>query len=268
MQRKFFFEPIVGNGKHWELGVGFTGHVITWEKGIDQNLSVYTDLNITYMFSARQRRSFDFKKNGFGSRYLLLKEFDSNGIFTGKVIPAINKTTLECKVRNDIQVDFVFMFGYTYKGIVFDIGYNGWIRSKEKISLQGCIEEKRFGIKGIQDVFNRTINQPDMLTQSTATFMGNNLSEQDMVADDPSPLFITTEDIDVKSAASPRVMTHKIFFHLGHIWEKWNGSPKTSPFIGAGFEIEFEGINERNTSQTDKTTMGQWGVWFKGGLTY
>lgn len=257
---EFLFEPLVGHVKHWACGIGFTGHVVVWEKDADQEVGLFVDINLSHLFRAKQKRSFDLKENGFGSRYLLLKEFDATGAFTGKVIPAINKTTLDCTVRADIMADIVFMFGYTYKGIVFDIGYNGWIRSKEKISLKGAIEQNRFGIKGIQNVTN--IN-----TQSTATLTGNNLADQNNLADDPSPQFISTEDINAKSAASPLLITHKLFFHLGHTWHEWDNH-KAVPFIGVGVEIEFEGINERNTAQPDKTTMGQWGVWGKGGFSF
>src|SRR5436190_1215811 len=32
---KYFFEPRVGNGKLWEVGLGFTGHVQIWEKNAE-----------------------------------------------------------------------------------------------------------------------------------------------------------------------------------------------------------------------------------------
>lgn len=264
---EFLFEPIVGHVKHWAFGIGFTGQVVVWEKDADQEINFFADVNIEHLFRARQRRSFDLKENGFGSRYILLKEFDQTGAFTGKVVPAINKTTLDCTVRADVQADIVLMFGYTYRGIVFDIGYNGWIRSKEKISLKDSIEEKQFGLKGIQDVFDTVTDQANNITQSNATLMGNNFVDQDAVADESSPQFISTDSLDIKSAASPLLITHKIFFHLGHAWHEWD-MHEVVPFIGVGGEIEFEGINERNTAQPDKTTMGQWGIWLKGGFNY
>ena len=67
----FFFEPRVGCGKHWQIGVGFTGHTRLWEKDGEQELIIWVDANFTNMLKARQRRSFDFCKNGFFSRYIL-----------------------------------------------------------------------------------------------------------------------------------------------------------------------------------------------------
>ncbi len=45
---------------------------------------------------------------------MLVKEFDEDGNYTGKLAPLINKTTLDCKVRINLQVEIVFMFDYTY----------------------------------------------------------------------------------------------------------------------------------------------------------
>jgi len=254
------FEPIVGNGKHWGLGIGFTGRVTIWEKDIDQHLAFYTDVNMLHLFNARQQRSFDFVDNGFASRYVLLKEFDDTGASTGGLFPAINKTTGSCKIKIDVQTDMVFMFSYSYSSILFDIGYSGWIRSKEKVTLQDPLLKNRFGLKGIQ-------NSTDNNTQDSATIVGNNLDEQEIVADPNSPIFLKEQDIDLRSAASPLQLTHKLFVHLSHHWPHTVTDSATG-FIGIGGEIEFEGINERNTAQPDKTTAGLWGIWIKGGFAY
>ncbi len=275
---EFLFEPLIGNGKHWELGVGFTGHVVIWEKDGDQELTVHAEANVTHLFGARQKRSFDligtdkqaesqnFANKRFGSRYILLKIFDENGNYTGKLAPTINKTTLSCDVSMDVQFDFVLMFGYTHKGIVFDIGYNGWLRSKEKISLKETLPEKRFALKGIQDVRDAAGNNSNA-TQSTATLHGNNLSQQAAVIDIPSPVFFSTDDLDLRSAGSPRVITHKFFTHLGYTWVD-RPENEVEPFIGFGGELEFEGINTRNTPQEDSNTLSQFGVWLQVGLAF
>lgn len=41
-----------------------------------------------------------------------------------------------------------------------------------------------------------------------------------------------------------------------------------APFFGAGFEIEFEGINERDTFQADKNTLSQWTAFMRTGITF
>ncbi len=263
---ELLFEPIVGNGKHWEFGFGVSGRVLLWEMDGEQELSLFADTNFTHLFNAQQRRSFDLKPNGFGSRYILVKEFDSVGNYIGTLAPLINKTTLCCDVKIDFQADIVVMFAYSYRGFLFDFGYNGWIRSKEKISLKECFPEDRFGLKGILNVVTGA-NQLTPITQSTATLWGNEFDEQSMVVDANAPIFIREFDIDLRSAASPRLITHKIFMHVGHSWHEGRENG-IIPFWGIGGEIEFEGINERNTVNPDKNTLSQWGIWSKGGIAF
>lgn len=260
---KFFFEPRVGCGKHWQIGVGFTGHTRLWEKDNEQELIMWVDVNFTNMLKARQRRSFDLCKNGFFSRYILAKEFDEDGMFIEKMLPVINFTTLECDVRKSIQVDMVFMFGYTYNNFVFDIGYNGYIRSREKISLRECIPANKYGLKGVQFAVNPITGQPLNTTESTATIF----ETEPIISDGLFPVFISTKDLNIKSAASPLIVTQKLFWHLSNSWPNCCDH-NAEPFIGIGAEIEFEGINTRNSYQPANTTMGQASVWFKGGVSF
>jgi hypothetical protein len=257
----FLFEPRVGCGKHWQVGVGFTGHGQLWEKDGDQSLIIWVDANFTNMLKARQRRSFDLCKNGFFSRYILAKEFDQNGMFTEKMLPVINFTTLECDVRVSIQVDMVFMFGYTYKNFLFDIGYNGWIRSREKISLCQGITPNKYGLKGVQFAVNPITGLPNNTTESNATIF-----ETEPIMPDEMPVFISTKDLKIKSAASPLLVTQKLFWHLSYSWPDCCKS--ATPYFGAGAEIEFEGINSRNSYQPVDTTMGQASFWLKGGASF
>lgn len=293
----FLFEPIVGNCHHWELGAGFAGAGLIWEKDGEQKLYFFGELNMTHLFSSKQRRSFDLgkdichtfpntspcscddetisivgpKQNLFGSRYMLVKEFDEDGNYTGKLSPLINKTTLDCKVRINLQVDIVFMFDYTYNGFVLDAGYNGWIRSREIISLgDDCIPEHTFaidslGLKGIQNVTFNT-GALSNATQSDATLFGNYLSDQIIVADPNPPVFIKPFDIDIDSPASPLAITHKLFIYFGYSDQRdcWC----ITPFYGFGGEVEFEGVNTRDAKEPLKNTMSQWSIWVKAGFDY
>jgi hypothetical protein len=259
----FFFEPRVGCGKNWRIGFGFTGHTRLWEKDGEQELAMWVEANFTNMLKSRQVRSFDLCNNGFFSRYMLAKEFDQNGIFTENIVPVINFTTLNCDVHCSIVVDMVFMFAYNYNGFTFDIGYNGWIRSREKIDLNCCITPNKYGLKGIQFAVNPITQQPNNSTESLATIYETG----PIVSDGLFPVFITTADLNVKSAASPLLITQKIFWHLSYAWLHC-ATMKSVPYFGIGAEIEFEGINTRNAYQPDNTTMGQASVWLKGGISF
>lgn len=265
---EFLFEPVIGNGKHWEFGLGFEGRVLVWEKDGNQELNVFGNLNFTHLFKSRQRRSFDFCQNGngFGSRYILMKEFDSAGNYNGTLLPAINKTSLCCDVWVDLQFEALVMLGYTHKKFTFDLGYNGWLRSKEKINLTECIASNKYGLKGIQNVTD-TMGNLINTTQSNATFIGNEFSDQAAVADTNSPIFVSTSDINVRSSGSPFVYTHKLFTNFSHAWQK-SERDRIIPFLGIGTSVEFEGINNNDTKKPNRTTLSQWGVWLKGGCYF
>ena len=156
----FLFEPIVGNGHHAELGVGFTGHLLLWERDGQQTIAIFADANITHLFASRQRRSFDLINpsdprnelfKGFGTRYILAKQF-IGGNYTGVSLPTIDATTLECDVSMAIQVDAVIMASYEYCNYTADLGYNVWFRSREMISNREKIPNNRYALKGIQNV--------------------------------------------------------------------------------------------------------------------
>lgn len=258
----FFFEPFVGNGKHWEFGLGFSGRALLWEEDGEQELSLYLDMNLMHLFKARQKRFFDFINN-FGSRYILLKEFNEQGNYIGQLTPAVNQTRLACDVQIDVEFDFVLMFGYVNKGLELDVGYNGWIRSKEKISLRQCFPSNTFAFKGIQNVITSS-GALDNTTQSSATLFGNNFADQTVVADS-SPMLISSGCIDARSAASPRLTTHKLFINVGYSWLEH----RAKPGISFGSELEFEGVNESAIVQPEvRPTLSQWGIWLKTGLVF
>jgi len=263
----YLFEPVIGNGHHWEMGLGFNGRVVIWEKDGDQTWSMFFDGYVTHLFASRQCRAFDLRCNCVGSRYMLLKVFENN-TYTRTLIPAVNITTMPCDVKIDAQLDIVAMFGYECRGFEFDIGYNPWIRSREIITnLYGCIPENRYGIKGIQNVVDESDN-PSSLTQHCANLHGNFLSaeNQNKLADNPSPRYLTTSDLDVCSAESHMGFTHKLFIYLGYAWAT-EEQCTYMPFVGAGFSIEFEGEYPDYT-YPNKNCMSQYSVWMKVGTGY
>jgi hypothetical protein len=261
---EYLFEPIVGNGKHWGAGLGISGRARLWEKDGEQEFSFFGELNGTHLFNSKQTRSFDYEKNGFFSRYMLLKEFDASGNYAGKLVPAINRTTFECSVRSALQVDFAAMFAYTYKNFVFDLGYNAWFRTKEQIKLSCCQSLTPFGIKGVQDT--SPLPTPGNNTQSTATIYGILYADRNdpRYIDQNSPVYAGY--IEPSSAASTSMLSNKFFTYFGY--NAVIDSKRIDPFVGIGIEIEFEGYNDNSTVYLSNTTMSQWGIWIKGGFGF
>lgn len=161
---QYLFEAMVGNGGHWELGVGLKGYVDLWnsEHGTHA-LSLHTDAQGAYLFSAKQHRSFDFKKQGNGSRYMLLEQLGqpSNDLFLGdttgpaspyqyegRLIPAINATTLDIKTSIPFEGELNFSGLYEYKNASIEVGYNLYGRTKEHGHDRACFPSNVYALKG------------------------------------------------------------------------------------------------------------------------
>lgn len=143
----FLFEPIVGNGHHWELGAGITAHWDFWMcEDENRHAGLYFDVNITHLFKTKQRRTFDLK-NKPNSRYMLAEKIGPSQLnpqlanppfpavqFQNEFSPVANLTTFNVNVSVAAQADLVLMLNYTDDYWSFDLGYNFWGRSCEKIS--------------------------------------------------------------------------------------------------------------------------------------
>ncbi len=155
---EFAFDPTIGNGNHWEVGAGVSAHYILWRaQAEDKFAGVYLDANITHINNGREQRTFDLCGRP-NSRYMLaeklghptnfLRAGDTTALggttvnttvptaqFKGVFTPVANLTTVDVNVRASIQADVAVMANYTTNSWGFDIGYNFWTRSCEKISL-------------------------------------------------------------------------------------------------------------------------------------
>lgn len=171
------FQPIVGNGKHWELGGEIVGHCMWW-RSEDENRSfgMYLQATVTHLFKARQTRCFDLcgKPN---SRYMLAQKFtqfnseNDNQFdsvldqsvapdklqFGNHYSPVANLTERSVKSSFAIQGDVALSLAYQSGGFQWDLGYNFWGRSCEKIELDDtCCQYadlRYWALKGDQRVY-------------------------------------------------------------------------------------------------------------------
>ena len=74
---EYVFQPIVGNGHHWELGANGNIYVLLWEnESQTKKLTGHALANLTYMFKTSQMRCFDlFDKPN--SQYMLAQRLAS-----------------------------------------------------------------------------------------------------------------------------------------------------------------------------------------------
>jgi hypothetical protein len=185
---EFLFEEIVGNRHHWDVGGGLSAHVFMWEnKEAGKRLALYLDAHASHLFTSEQKRSFDFTKNGNGSRYILLEQIESrseqlliNGVapsnqYIGNLVPAINHTTFDTKISIGVQADVVLKLAYQHDGFEIDLGYDFWYNSKEKLHCRDTFVENRYAIKGDGQMYGFAADNSSVAlnaTQSQATVLG------------------------------------------------------------------------------------------------
>ncbi|KKP29262.1 MAG: hypothetical protein UR12_C0011G0009 [candidate division TM6 bacterium GW2011_GWF2_30_66] len=216
----YIFEPIVGNGKHWELGAGITASWVPWRSETeDKFFGIYFDAVITNMLKTCQNRSFDFncKTN---SRYMLLEEMSygesqistctGNDIscsstidccdqdcscnpyytYASKLVPAINITTQCVYSKIDIQADLAIKLSYFSNNWGFDLGYNFWARSGEKFYSQDQIDQdqKKYSIKGDAYIYGSYINNTNQNTNTIIVPLSATQSQADIHSGTNYPL--------------------------------------------------------------------------------
>jgi len=191
----YLFEPIIGNGKHWELGGSLASHWTFWQsENEDRSCTFYIDANVTHMFKARQCRTFDLCGKPL-SRYMRTGKFktpvenlsaavpDGDGTtatppskqFSGTYSPLANLTTLAVDVSIGAQTDLAFMLQYIHNKWSFDIGYNFWKRGCERIKChRNCecqFEENTWGLLGDAFMYgfvsNGELNTPGIALSAT-----------------------------------------------------------------------------------------------------
>ena len=154
---EYAFETQIGNGKHWELGVGLSAHWTMWRSEDDErHLDFVFEGDVTHLFNATQTRTFDLigKPN---SRYMLAERMNlkpttflfgstseggapggtqATSQFNGEYSPVANFSTRDVNVSIGVQGDIVAMVNYTHRGFSWDLGYNYWGMSREHIELR------------------------------------------------------------------------------------------------------------------------------------
>lgn len=262
------FEPIVGNGGHWELGGGLIANMVLW-KNKTSEVEWFIDADVTHLFTSRwQKRLFDLKKNGCFSRYLLLKEFGNRGTSYSALERGPNLFAQRIKVSVGVQADITSMLSYSNKEWTVDIGYNFWGRTAEQCEKICCtIPEKTYGIKGNTVVIgsasfvsgqnliacSNTSQTPPLTTDSTATIHKANGFAGDGAQ---SPIFVTCDDINISSALAPAAHSHAAFGNLTYIWHRktWD------EYLGVGAKVELSG--------SGNTALDQWTLWAKAGISF
>jgi len=279
------FNPIVGYDR-FQLGGGLQAKARLWE-GEESSWNFFMSGYVTHIFSKNQCRVFDIKGRGAWSRYLLMKEADVNGNYTGRLINFLDMFTACVESSFPWQADVVAFFNFQRKGWTWDLGYEFKGRACEKISCEcislcspcdndnincddsddcaGCtginnkIGTKQYGVKGpqligqigerVRDATDTTINKFGTQTTPVAVPGGTAASTTLINANN----FVSY--LDLETTRIPQAISNKIWSHWGYTW-----ADRDYPFAaGLGFEVDFGASNRQPRV---------WGVWGKLTVAY
>jgi len=253
------FEPRIGLG-HWQAGGGLYGDALFWEscKG-NTTLHGFAEFYTTHVFKRRRSRCLDLKANDIGSKYLLLKEFDSNGMYNNNLINFANVFTVQVKTKFAWLLEGTFGLQLNRNCWSVVGGYNIWAREKEQfdckgIRLDSCnpqgfltAEGKQYGVKGLENATNNDARPASTITTDGIQKSGN---ERNLITE--NNVFAR---LDFENGAIPRAVSHTFFVYAQYIFDNC----EYPAFIGLGGTVE---IGQKNNA------LNTWGVWAKFGCAY
>ncbi len=203
----YLFEPLVGS-RHIQLGLGTNAEwCITNNHG--RTLKFIGEAKYRYGFKAREVRSFDLKKNGQWSRYMLfVNELDKYSTY-----PAINDLTFNAQVTPRSSFDLYLAADFTIKAWDFELGYNLWCRSAEKISL--CSQS--LNSVGVADLRGIAAQNPQ--SASTANIAQGDVVGINQMTSDATFIPVTMSDINSISGAQPFSLSNSIYGAIGYTFD-------------------------------------------------
>jgi hypothetical protein len=287
----FLFAPIVGNDKHWELGGGVTGSYTFWRSEDDeQEFGFYVEADITHIFKKSENRVFDLIDNPL-SRYMFAQQLTkadptltvggtaATVQFANVFTPIANISMQNVDVSFDVQGDVLAKFVYTCRGFSWELGYNFWGRSCQKVAINcdcpstfpsnmwalgvGCnylygfepdttIAHPLQRTASGQTVFAcASIDNPATPVVVTVDATPTTLeldpdSTGDPVNGSNPPIALTAADFDI--SAGTRGISNKVFTHFNYTWidcEDW------IPYVGIGASAEFGSTGERGNNNNN-----------------
>ncbi len=260
---KYVFEPIVGANKCWQVGAAIEAFCIT-ETYDKKQIGLYLYAIGTHLYKAEQYRLFSLKNNGTGSQYLLLKNYDPNSITIESGERTANILCGKTKIGANFMFDGSVMIQLKGCDYFFDIGYNFWLRTKERKSEDTCLRnflKDEYSVKGNQffsnsDEFDCVPTCEYNTTTASKSTISHAAAEDVDSSGNSQPVFLTPNDINFTTPLHPGAMTHKFFAALGSNFAFANGCPGFALISG---EVEFAG---------NGASLSQWGVILQAGINY
>lgn len=237
-----WFQPVVGS-RHAALGVGIQGDYTLWnDESNNSDLVVMSDFKYQFNFRRKENRVFDLN-NGPLSRFLLAApESDVTN-----PVSIVDKLTSCVRVEPRHQIEWWLALHYQWCNWGIEGSYNLWWRDRERI----CNGNFNFDDLGI---FDKTSCGP--LTSDSKATIGQEVKSG--VAD-ATFVKLTAADVNLRSGAAQRALTHKVSLALSYT----NVLSDCYPwYVGIGGGYEFASKKDR------RHAFENWDVYGKATISF
>ena len=244
----YLFSPVVG-GKNWALGAGLQGCYRVWGEE-DHNIKLGMVADYRYLFENTEYRTPGLINAAgvlrpWGQYHLLGSAVGSTAVTL--LTPAANVITQKCKVTPGSQVEGLANIAYNNGGFSFDLGYNLFWREKEAVTSKQTLATSTYGVanRGLLSTTGvATTGKYSNAGTSTTTGAfgthGKQFDEGYALADEATPTYwISQTNLDFSQAATPSILTHKIYSGLGYSFKEWD----TPLMMAVGGSYEFGSDN-------------------------
>lgn len=241
---KWLFEPILGTGNHFALGAE-----IEDQYALSTNWKIIANARWFYTFPSIERRLLGLKDGITGdllnfSPYLLIGK-----IGFPFVEPAANILAHFVRVSPQNQLEANLLFSYKHSGVIFEGGYNIFLRQQEHVKRKSSFDENTYAFVGSNfasqllpldsagnpttNVLGSTNTNPFNLFYSTRS---TSISHMSAAGTSPTTQgAITSSQIDTSVATTPSVFNNSLFVAAGYTWD----FKKSAVSFGAGYSIDF-----------------------------
>lgn len=233
---KYLFEAVIGNGTHYGFGIG--GDL--WARicgNLEHNFKFFFKTNYRYLFGSTETRTLGLKNHNWGQYHLLASTLPGQN---NRAIPAANILTQPVEVTPGNQLDLIAGFSYNNCGLSFDIGYNLYFKERDCVTLRNGLDSNTYAVVARNYDFSAAF-----------TNNGGNIDN----GGSTGGKMLSTDDIDVTTAETPRQITHKLFLGGSYRADLWD----IPVLFGLGAHGEFASSN---------AMFNTWGLVGKSGIKF
>ncbi len=241
---EFIFDPVIGNGQHWEFGGFIDSKCKLWANN-HYSVSFLANASCLYGLTNTEKRTIGIQKND-GSPVPFSQYYAVGKTLQRPLYPFANISTQDLEITPGVHCQALANLALTFKNIAIDFGYNLFAKQRENVKLKEAWQNDTYAIAS--PTTNMPGNQTFYYDDAGATSI--DYLDQNIIGQQ----FIQSNNIDLRPVTTPAQITHKFYGTINHTI---NG--KTPLLFGLGTAYEFG---------TSNTNIDAYSIWLTANLSF